>query len=321
MSTSSGVATLLAAASFEDRSLVTTRSFLDSGQPPDNVRLANVIEYNIQHQANLERFNSLGIQDITRLDRHRSRDMWHWAWNTISTVPRGVLILDITCFPRELLGMILFATSLVRRRFRTIAVEYVSAPPNGYATQNTRLEESDRWLSRGVSAIRSIVGFPGEFSGEKRGHLLALVGHEYERLVHIIEYLEPKRLSFGSEQAGSSTVLHAGDYSSFVVDELRTRVEVPELNTISFRSDSIQDVYQRLTEAEVDFRTENVALTAMNTKLSFVGASLFGLMERRIRMVYAVPEEYNPVYCQGVGDPYHFDITDLINRATTEVIE
>ena len=312
--------TLVAAASFEERSLLTTKKFLtDMGEPSD-VRLANVIEYNVQHQENVARFRELKIEAIEDLDRFDSKALWRWAWKTIGAAPRGDIAVDITCFPRELLGMILFAISLMRNKFGNVTVNYIAAPEGGYATQNLELEESARWLSKGVRDIRSIIGYPGEFSGEKEGHLIALTGHEKERMMEIVEYVEPRTLSIGSGEIGSFTTAGADEYSRRVVQALRSRVPVPEMERIAFRSDSVEDVYERLGEMGLDFGKKNVSLAGMNTKLSFVGAALFALHERRVRIVYAVPEKYNSRYCQGVGKAYQHDITDLLRQANTEAL-
>ena len=314
--------TLVAATSFEERSLVTTRKFLKAMGEPGDVYLANVIEDNDQHQENLVAFRELGIKrkQIRSLDRFDSRALWSWTWETVQAVPRGDIVVDITCFPRELLGMILFAISLMRKKFGKVMIEYVAAPEDGYATQNPRLEESEKWLSQGVRDIRSIIGFPGKFSGEKAGHLIALAGHEKDRMMEIVEYVEPRKLSIGSGEVGSSTTAGADKFSRHVVHTLRSRVPVPEIETLEFRSDSVPDVYNSLLQVRLDFGSENVSLTAMNTKLSFVGAALFALHERRVRVVYAVPEKYNPFYCKGVGETFRFDITELIGRANTETL-
>ena len=313
--------TLVAAASFEERSLMTAKRFLDEGLcETSDICLANVIESNIQHQENLAAFHELGLEGVEPLDRFDSRELWGWTWKTVEGAPIGNIVVDITCFPRELLGMILFAISLMRKKFDKVMVEYIAAPEYGYATQNPELEESDKWLSQGVRAIRSVIGFPGEFSGEKAGHLIALAGHEGDRMMDIVEYVEPRKLSIGSGEVGSSTTTGAGEYSRQVVDALRSRIPEPEVGTIGFRSDSIRDVYESLRRVPLDFDSENVSLTAMSTKISFVGAALFALHERRVRVLYAVPEEYNPLYCLGVGDRFGFDITELIGHADTDAL-
>ena len=313
--------TLVAAVSFEERSLVTARRFLDEALcEPGEICLANVIESNIQHQKNLAAFRKLGIEKVESLDRFDSIELWDWTWKTVEGAPVGDIVVDITCFPRELLGMLLFAISLMRKKFGKVMVEYIAAPEYGYATQNPELEGEDQWLSQGVRAIRSVIGFPGEFSGEKEGHLIALAGHEGDRMMDIVEYVEPRKLSVGSGEVGSSTTTGADEYSRRVVDALRSRIPEPGVETIGFKSDSVRDVYESLRRAPLDFDSENVSLTAMNTKISFVGAALFALHERRVRVLYAVPERYNPMYCLGVGNRFGFDITELIDQADTDAL-
>ena len=41
--------------------------------------------------------------------------------------------------------MLLFAVTVRQERFEEIRIVYVSAPTNGYATQNPTLAKDDRW--------------------------------------------------------------------------------------------------------------------------------------------------------------------------------
>lgn len=311
--------TLIAAASFEERSVVETERFLIEGGNTKNVYLASVVETDDEYTENLQSFERMGIRNIVKIDRFNSQELWAWSWETISNLSSTRLIIDITCFPRELLGMILYATSLMREKFKQIEVHYVSAPENAYATSNMKLDESDRWLSKGVTTIRTILGFPGMFSGEKESHLIALVGHEGDRLFEVVEHIEPSKLTISSEREKSSTSASAGEYSKFVADELRRKIKLPKLGHIDFRSNSIESMIDSLSGLNLDFEKENICLTAMNTKISFVGVVLFALIERRLRLLYAVPTEYNPKYCDGIGEALRFDITELIKQAHTNI--
>ena len=216
--------------------------------------------------------------------------------------------------------MMLFAMSLTRQKWERVTVKYVGAPEQGYATQNPALSEDERWLSKGVHEIRSVIGFPGEFSGERASHLVALAGHEKERLMEIVKYIEPRRLTIGGGQEGSSTAKGAGEYSRNVVDGLRSQMPLPDVGDVAFKADSVHDVYRTLVELDIACDRENVWIAAMNTKLAFVGAALFALRERRVRMMYAVPSRYNPRYCEGVGREYCTEIGDLLGEARTEAM-
>ena len=219
--------------------------------------------------------------------------------------------------PRELLGMLLFAVSVRRRHFTKVYVTYVAAPNQGYATQNSTLEECDRWLARGVATVRSIVGYPGAFRAERPSHLVVLAGHEIERLFAIAEYVEPSRLTISGEEEHSSTSTGASTLSTKIAEDLKDRIQIPDIGGIAFSASSVKGVFDSLDKMDLDPSVENVTLVALNTKLAFVGTALFSLVNRGVRMVYAVPREYNPLYCVGVGQKYRVDITDILNEART----
>lgn len=316
---------LIAAASFEDRSTVWVRKFLDSGGKTEHVFVADIFESDPMYKENLDQLAKLGVYNVTQVDRFSSRSLWEWTWSVIEACSSGCdLVIDVTCMPRELLGMLLFAVSRKSSAIDSVSVAYVAAPEGGYATQNKNLPESDRWLSKGVKTVRSIIGFPGTFRSERDSHLVILAGHEMDRILQIVEYLEPSRLTISGGQEKSSILVGAEQLSREVADALRDqlkdRIQVPEIGDIEFGSSSIEEVFESLIDAKLEKSDENIALVAMNTKLSFVGAALFALCQREVRMIYAVPQEYNPLYCQGVGKSHQFDITELVRRAKTETM-
>jgi hypothetical protein len=98
---------------------------------------------------------------------------------------------------------------------------------------------------------------------------------------------------------------------------LRDKIALPKVGTLEFSASSIADTIVGLQSASMDMPRENVTLVAMNTKLSFIGAALFALQNRAVRMVYAVPERYNPLYCKGSGRVERFDITEDVKKAAT----
>ncbi len=315
----------IGALSFEERCTLAPIRFVQSGGNTDSVHLVKLAGDSPQVAENVERFKKVGLTRFPMSDRFSSRSLWDWIWSVVR-VAEGDVDVDATCLPREVLGMLLFALSVRRQKLNRIQLLYVSAPPSpgGYATQNQSLKQEEQWLTKGVVTIRSILGFPGNFDSEKRRHLVALAGHEFERLLNIIVFYEPDRLSLSSERKGTSTVDGAGDYSNKVEvelrQELRQKIPLPKIEEVSFSANSITATYSSLEAMQLDSVNENVILAAMNTKLSFVGAALFALHERNMRMVYAVPERYNPLYCQGVGKLQEFDITDLIKSAKTRAM-
>lgn len=306
----------IGAVSFEKRSLVALQNFLKEGGSPDKVNMVKLAEDSPQLQENLTTLKDMGFTQIAKHDRLSSRSLWDWVWGALQNA-EGDVVIDATCLPREPLGMILFALSVKRDQLGQVKVLYVSAPTNGYATLNDSLPPEDRWLSKGVVTIRSILGFPGNFGSEKKRHVVAMAGHEPERLFDSIIFHEPNRLSISNEQASTSTVEGAEKYSREVADKLRREIAPPEIESVKFSANSIDGTFDSLKAMGIDSENENVALVAMNTKLSFIGAALFALQDRNIRMVYAVPEKYNPLYCAGVGELKEYNITEYIKSSKT----
>ena len=319
MATLPATSALIAAASFEERSAVWTTKFLDAGGKSESVFLANVVESDPRYGQQLSEFVKLGLENIVEVDRFSSRSIWSWSQEVVDEASQiaNVLVIDVTCMPRELLGMLLFAVSVRRCHFTKVYVTYVGAPKEGYATQNSALEKSDQWLARGVTGIRSIVGYPGAFRAERPSHLVALAGHEIERLSAIAEYVEPSRLTISGEEFHSSTSSGAAELSTRVAEDLKDRIQIPHMGDITFSASSVIGVYDSLGKLGLDASVENVTLVALNTKLAFVGTALFSLVNRGFRMVYAVPREYNPLYCIGAGREYCVDITAVLNQAST----
>lgn len=314
MSMSTTQPSLFGATSFEARSLKGPEEFLKRGGSASSAFLARLADNSDALRGNLERLRQLGFSSATTVDRFRSRALWNWAWRSVSAASSDIIV-DATCIPRELLGMLLFALSVQRDRLDRVRIFYTT--PQTYVTQRRDVPDDRIWLSRGIRTVRSILGYPGDFDSERNRHVVALAGHEDDRLSAIIEYLEPTRLSISNEQGESSTVAGADRVSEKVKARLRESIGRVELGEVVFYANSIDRTFTSLKQMLAKQTHENIALIAMNTKLSFVGAALCGLHLRHVRMVYAVPNEYNPGYSEGVRELKESDITALVKSAAT----
>lgn len=311
--------TFICAVSFEERGAKGLGAFLADGGDKNRVKVVRLAEESEELNISIERFKALGVQDAEFVDRRSSSAIWDWCWKSISTVS-GEITIDITCLPRELLGMLLFAAALKRNEFERIRLVYVAAPPKGYASQNPSLAEDEKWLSKGVIAVRSIIGYPGDFRPGRRRRVIALAGHEESRLLHALTMLEPDVICISSEATGTYTSAGASDASKAVEQKLRDKITTPSMESVSFSANSITGTLQGLRELNLGLGKENISLIAMNTKLAFVGAALFAMENRDVRMVYAVPEEYNSKYCCGTGALTEYDITSHIKEIDERAI-
>jgi hypothetical protein len=305
--------------SFEPRSITALEHFIANGGNNALVSALNTADDDKTISVSLDRLAQLNVTNITKVDRYSSKDLWHWVWDQIKDV-FGDIIIDATCFNREILSMLLFALSIKRESLKIVYIQYVSAGSQKYATQNIHLQEGDRWLSRGIVGIRSIVGYPGNFSTECIRRVVALAGHELPRLLEAIEFIEPDELSINSEHIGSSTVEKANELSTQVAQLLKEKIQVPRMSDFSFYADSIDKTYESLEKYILLHINENISIIPMNTKLSTIAAALVALKHRGIRLIYVVPEEYNLKYSSDIGDLKQFDITSYIMSAKTEKV-
>ena len=310
------VAAFFAIPSFEPRSAKAIKEFATAGGDAKAVRTIRLSKNTHELVPAISDFNNFGIHNIPFVSREDAKSLWEWVWSNTKDV-QGEIVVDATCFTRELLGMLLFALSVRREYLERVEIQYVSAGPAGYVTQNTKLVDDDRWLSKGVVGIRSIIGYPGDFRSEQRRRVVAFAGHEKDRLWETIEFLEPDELSISNEQLKSSTVEGAAEISNLVNEALRDKIQPPKVSSVEFRADSIHETYESLIRLLEKHTDENVAFVPMNTKLSFIGAAFAALHNRNVRLVYAVPETYNPLYSSDEGDLKAFDVTALIKTAET----
>jgi hypothetical protein len=103
------------------------------------------------------------------------------------------VVLDASTFTHENLLIIYWLLIQKKEKFKNLYVCYVSS--SEYDTNQPDI--SKKWLSWGVSSIRSIIGYPGAISPARKNHLIVLFGFELERTKTLINHLQFESLSLG----------------------------------------------------------------------------------------------------------------------------
>lgn len=302
----------ICALSFEDRCMAVLSRFADDGGDCGGVQAVHFGGDNLSLQQNIAAAAELGVNLVSECDRRDSKRIWRWVWESVEKSGPDVVV-DVSCFPREVIGMILYALALQSTRFNRVRIAYTT--PFRYSTQDLSLPEDSRKLSFGTRVIRTIIGYPGDFSSARKRHLFALAGHEIDRLLEVINYVEPTTISLSNEQYGSGTVEGANEFSLAVKAKLRESIGMPDFRDVVFFADSPLRTYEALVPQIMEVAEENITLVCMNTKLAFVGACLAGLHQRNVRIVYAVPDYYNDQYSSGVKESREVDISDSLLSA------
>ena len=73
-------------------------------------------------------------------------------------------------------------------------VDFLYAPASEYSIGD---KPGDKWLSKGISEVRSVMGYPGGFAPSRDTHLIILAGFEDYRALSLIQELEPSLVSIG----------------------------------------------------------------------------------------------------------------------------
>lgn len=210
-----------------------------------------------------------------------------------------VLLFDITTFTHEYLLMLFRVLMERRRREDKILLTYVGAKSYSDNADN----DVDKWLTKGVRGLRSIIGYPGYSDPSKKNHLIILVGFEVERTIKLIEEFEfdVVSLAFGTKD-DSITVqnqkLNFERYSEiFNLYSHSLKFEISLTNP--------ELVKNTLLTYISEFKDYNIVIAPMNNKISTIGAGLAAIENKEIQLFYLQANIYNTEAYSKVGDNYY----------------
>jgi hypothetical protein len=214
--------------------------------------------------------------------------------DAVSQASPGSIFLDITTFTHEQL-LILFRILEQAKPERNVIFGYTGADRYSVNT-----EPADVWLSRGVSQIRSVLGFPGNLLPSKRLHLIVLVGFEHERAKAVIEKFEPSVLTLGMGEKGQSISDEHYQTNSGFFDDVRTFVDRRTSISADVNSFEFSCVDPLSTQAAVlreisKYPDHNTVICPMNTKLSTLGVALVASDDPAVQVCYSRAIEYNEI--------------------------
>jgi hypothetical protein len=191
-------------------------------------------------------------------------------------------IVDITAFRREELLILL-------------AILGTLPPPvvKQWTLAYTGVQNMGEWLSGEVTAVRSVLGYPGDVRPSKSTKLVLLMGFEVSRARSIIEVYEPKQIVLGVGRQSESITNELYDRNRRLVDGLSREFQGSIQNQFEFSPRDPIVVAQELDQA-IGISTEaNVILAPLHTKLSTLGAGRYALANRATQICYAAVDEYN----------------------------
>ena len=287
---------LICCSSFEDRCKSVPLKI-----PPERITKAYIfknVEFNVHVEKNCQELKGhFGEKCDVKLLEHLRPVVTADSLSAclIECIQNGMesFLIDITTFTHESLLMLLKLFQIHLNSNHYVILTYSSA---AYYGGDATTDNKDRWLSKGIREVRTVLGYSGQFLPSNRLHLVIIVGYEHERASGLIEILEPAGISLGYGKSGSSTD-EKDDvanifYHKLVKDTATTFGSVRNFEINCNDPLETKNVLLKLLE-EIDMKRTNVILAPMNNKLSTIGAALAAMQKPEIQICYAPVHHYN----------------------------
>lgn len=228
----------------------------------------------------------------------------HLALNKVLSKDKSLcFLLDTTTFTHEGLLMLVKLLQLRLKDNDKLLLCYNGA--KDYSYKETNPEE--KWLSKGINKIRSILGYPGLLDPSKKNHLIILFGFESERtsrLIDIFEY-DLVSLAFGSK-AASITETHQ-QLNATRHEELLNLY--PTANKFEISLVDAKDTKAQILAYVKNYSEYNTVIAPMNNKISSIGAGLAAMQNPEIQLCYVTANQYNlESYSQPSDNCYLFEV-------------
>jgi hypothetical protein len=201
-------------------------------------------------------------------------------------------LIDITTFTHEALLILL---RLLQARVRRSPVVLAYAPADEYSLG---LPPEEKWLSKGITDIRSVLGYPGDSRPSRKSHLVILVGFEGDRAERLIDEYQPHVISLGFGKEGTATALQHQQVNRLAFAQIATKVA--KYDEFEFSCVDVASVEGTISGQASRFPDCNVVVAPMNTKLSTVGVAGAAFRNDEIQLCYASASQYITLWPTGI---------------------
>jgi hypothetical protein len=211
--------------------------------------------------------------------------------------PSLKIVFDITCFPRDVLLLILYVLWSLSRLDQVVCVYNVA---KDYSTEQSEI--SKKWLSKGVSSVSPVIGFRGVLRPDRPLQVVGLVGFDDQRVTQIADILSPSSLVF----AHGDTQLKEREWlvsqGKDAVGLLLNRFDESRQDTfICEDGQSVSAMLDRARAAKPDY---NLVIVPMNNKISTLFAATYCLKSRDVQICYGGALIYNHSHYSEESDKF-----------------
>ena len=214
------------------------------------------------------------------------------------------IVIDITTFTHETLLILFRVCDDVLER--GTVVDFLYSPAGEYSIGDG---PGEKWLSKGIREVRSVMGFPGSFTPSQDMHLVILAGFEDYRAMKLIEELEPTLVSIGY---GDRFEVGTGPHQATNEERVsRIRSVYGSVKHFIFSCYDALITEMVIKNIVDQHREYNTVLAPMNTKISTLGAGRAARTDETIQICYVQADTYNykNYSIPGMGY-YHYKFDD-----------
>ena len=254
-----------------------------------NQRFADAVEKNVRRLQ--ERFT--GNESTIVVD---SGDPVLTAVNIVQAMERCVesgarrVVIDITAFTHETLLILFRVCDLALDK--SCVVEFLYATAREYSVGDPL---GEKWLSKGIREVRSVMGYPGGFVPSRGTHLIVLAGFEDYRALSLVRELEPTLVTIGyGDRSERATAPHQ-DVNEKNVERIRGLIQnlVGRVEAFVFSGYDALAAEDAIRGVVSGAKTYNTIVAPMNTKISTLGAGRVARRDESVQICYAQADIYN----------------------------
>ena len=226
--------------------------------------------------------------DVISLDKDAPLNIYDTLYEKILLESPNNILFDISTFTRETLLIILMLFK--QEPFKNINVDLCYVPADRYSMKSK--EDLEIWLSKGVSDVRSVLGYSGSFSSLKKTLLIVLVGFETDRADILISTFEADKIYLGHVPPEESFSEELSRINQKNFDRLVNFVGKCETFCFSCRDINLTTkvIEEIISENKEDY---NIIISPMNNKLSTLAVASVAYDNPDVQVCYASTNQYN----------------------------
>ncbi|NEN25370.1 hypothetical protein G3O08_17885 [Cryomorpha ignava] len=303
----------ICSSSFESRCLTVAQEI--SGLLKDkivlichNVDLKTHLEHNTKHLLKL-----MTDSNVRMVEFHNDRPIQviNQLVDKLESIKQGTesfhYLMDITTFTHE--GLLLTLRVLRSILKKSDSIRFIYNEAADYSTEET--DNNNKWLSKGIKEIRSVLGYAGSLRPSRKLHLIIMLGFGTERAAHLIDTFQPNIISLGLGHAQQSINTYFREINEARHIQLSSMFS--NVNDFEFSCIDPEETKKNLISQIELYPNHNVIIAPLNTKISTLGAALVAFENKNVQLIYASANLYNYKGFSSPGEScYLMDLPDFI---------